>query len=143
MIAVAVVGILATIAVPSYTSHLVKVRRSDAQGVILETANFMERFYTENLSYLCTRAYAPTCGSIGATPALPDSLTRAPREGTQAYNIGLQTVAASTYTLRATPISGSPQASDGLLEYDHTGARRWDKNADGDFSDTGETAWSR
>ncbi|MGY6216238.1 type IV pilin protein [Methylolobus aquaticus] len=139
MITVAIVGILAMIAVPSYTSHLANVRRAEAQGSLMELANFMERFYTENMSYLCVREYAPTCTAVGSPPTLP--FTQAPKEGApKVYNLALQ-AAASTYTLQATPIAGGPQAENGAMELDHTGARRWDKNNDGAFS--GETSWSR
>ncbi|QGU32844.1 type IV pilin protein [Thermochromatium tepidum] len=51
MIAVAIVGILAAIAYPSYQAHVIKSRRATAQGCLLELAQFMERYYTTNMSY--------------------------------------------------------------------------------------------
>lgn len=141
MIAVAIVGILAMIAVPSYTSHLANVRRAEAQGSLMELANFMERYFTVNNCYKDKGANS-LCDNSDDDPTLP--FTQAPKDGTpKAYNLALQVNSGSTYTLRATPIAGGVQADNGILELDHTGARRWDKTNDGDFSDSGENSWSR
>ena len=141
MMAVAVVGILATMAVPSYTSYLTSVRRAETQGSIMELANFMERYYTVNNCYK-DKGANNVCDTSDSDPTLP--FTQTPKDGTpKAYNLALQANTGSTFTLRATPITGSPQANDGLLELDHTGARRWDKNHDLDFTDSGENTWSR
>ncbi len=99
MIAMAIVAILVGVAYPSYMDSVRKGRRADAQAVMLEAAQFMERFATENLRYEQTRA--------GVAVALPAQLSKAPRDGsTQHYTISLQAVTPSTYTLRAVP-SGS------------------------------------
>ena len=52
MITVAIIAVLTAIAYPSYESHVTKTRRAAAAGCLLERAQFMERFYTTNLSYL-------------------------------------------------------------------------------------------
>jgi type IV pilus assembly protein PilE len=49
MIVVAIIGIIAAIAYPSYQDSVRKSRRADARAVLLEAAQFMERRYTENL----------------------------------------------------------------------------------------------
>ena len=56
MIVVAVIGILAAIAYPSYQESVTKTRRSAAQGCLVEMAQFMERFYTTNMRYDQTAA---------------------------------------------------------------------------------------
>jgi type IV pilus assembly protein PilE len=51
MIAVAVVGILAGFAVPSYRERIAASRRSDAKAALLAIAQLMERTYTERGTY--------------------------------------------------------------------------------------------
>jgi len=52
MIALAIVGILAAIAYPSYQDSVMKSLRTDATGALLGLANAMERHFTETNSYL-------------------------------------------------------------------------------------------
>ena len=51
MITVAIVAILASVALPSYQSYIAKSRRQTAQACLLERAQFMERFFTTNMTY--------------------------------------------------------------------------------------------
>ena len=57
MVVVAIIGIIAAIAYPAYNDFLVKSRRSAAATCLQQNAQFMERYYTTNLSY--TGAPAP------------------------------------------------------------------------------------
>ena len=52
MVVVAIVAILATIAVASYEYAVTKSRRSAAANCLQERAQFMERYYTTNLTYV-------------------------------------------------------------------------------------------
>lgn len=51
MIVMAIVGILAAVAYPSYNAHIVRTHRGAAQACLLEYAQLAERTYTTNLSY--------------------------------------------------------------------------------------------
>jgi type IV pilus assembly protein PilE len=51
MIAVAIVGILAAIAYPSYMNHLRKTRRNMAAACLQENAQHLQRWYTTRLTY--------------------------------------------------------------------------------------------
>lgn len=51
MITVAIVGILAAIAYPSYIDQVRSSRRADARSLLLQAANRQERFYTTQYSY--------------------------------------------------------------------------------------------
>jgi len=51
MIVVVVVAILAAIAYPSYTKQIQKSRRHKAESCLMEYAQFMERYYTTNMTY--------------------------------------------------------------------------------------------
>lgn len=129
MIVVAIVGILAAIAYPAYQDQVRKTRRADAQGALVELAQFMERIYTQN------NTYKPG----GANPALP--FAESPKDGTtKYYDLAFQANAGTSYTLRATPKNG--QAGDGYLELDHTGAKRWDRDNSGGTS-ASEASWNK
>lgn len=60
MVVVAIVGILAAVAYPSYQQHLIKTRRAVAATCLMEAAHFMERHYATQLSY--TGAALPALG---------------------------------------------------------------------------------
>ncbi|WP_018649170.1 MULTISPECIES: type IV pilin protein [unclassified Thioalkalivibrio] len=51
MVVVAVVGILAAIAYPSYQNHVTNTWRGNAAGCLTEAAQSMERRYTREMSY--------------------------------------------------------------------------------------------
>ena len=51
MIVVAIIGILASIALPSYTQYVVQARRTEAQAVLMELAQRQERRRVNNPQY--------------------------------------------------------------------------------------------
>ncbi len=51
MITVAIVGIIAAVAYPSYQRYVVRTHRNAAAACLSQYAQFMERFYTTNLTY--------------------------------------------------------------------------------------------
>jgi len=125
MVVVAIIGILAAIAIPSYQNSVRKSRRSDAQGALMNLANFMERLATE------TGCYNPgpdrLCGNgDDAAPVIPVGLARSPATGpTIYYNLTITAVNANTFSLRATPVVGTSQAVDtcGTMNLTQTGLR--------------------
>lgn len=124
LIAVVIVGILSAIAYPAYQNSVKQSRRADAQGVLMQLNNAMERVFTQNNTYM-PGGVAPTLGTGAATPPhiFPN---QAPLDGTtKYYTLSISAITANTFTLRATPIAGTGQAGDGNLELDHTGAKRW------------------
>lgn len=127
MIVVALMGILAAIAYPSYQDSVRKTRRADAKAVLAELAQFMERTYTENNSFK----------PGGNNPALPH--LESPIDGSQKhYDLSISASTSTSFTLQATP--KGPQAGDGVLTLSSTGAKWWDANNSGSV-DTGENSW--
>lgn len=51
MITVAIVGILAAIAYPSYTSFITRSNRSEGQGELLRFANLQEQYFVDYRTY--------------------------------------------------------------------------------------------
>jgi len=127
MIVVAIVGILAAIAYPSYQSSVEKSRRSDAQAALTAFSAAMERYYTDNgNSYL---GAAASNADTGAPAIFP---TEAPLEGsTKFYNLTIESAARTTYELRATPKGA--QAGDGVLRLFSNGVREWNKDGAGSW----------
>lgn len=124
MIVVAVVAILAAIAYPSYQDSIRKSKRADARAGLMDAAQYMERFYSQNDRY-------DQANNASATPtALPAALTVVPKgaaSGKQDYTIQFQTgtLKARSYTLEAVPQAGSIMASDkcGTLRINNVGQR--------------------
>ncbi|MBF0186557.1 MAG: prepilin-type N-terminal cleavage/methylation domain-containing protein [Magnetococcales bacterium] len=136
LIALALIGILTAIALPSYRSHVTDARRNDAQGALVQFAAAMERYYTVNDSYL-------GAADGGADTGAPDATVfanEAPLDGSNKYyDLTIDAATASSFTLRATP--KGDQDGNGFVEMDHTGVRRWDVNDNGDATEAGEDSW--
>lgn len=52
MVVIAIIGILAAIALPAYQQHVVKTRRATAAACLIEMSQFMERAYSDDLTYV-------------------------------------------------------------------------------------------
>lgn len=127
MIVVAVVGILAAIAYPSYQEYVKESRRSNARVDLLELAQFMERYYTSNGRYTASNASAPN---------LP--YNESPKDGSaKYYSLSLlgSNLSKSSYTLRAVPKGLMAGDRCGTLTLTNVGI----KGAGGDVDD----CWGR
>ncbi len=92
MVVVAIVAILATIATASYQNSVTKSRRAAAANCLQERAQFMERYYTTNMTYVGAPNPPQACDGNISPQHYVVSFTAAP--------------AANAYTLLATPQAG-------------------------------------
>ncbi len=138
LIAVAIVAILAAIAYPNYVSYTIRAHRSNAQGMLMQQAQFMERVYSETGCYNPGADYDCSDDGDAASPleALSEDI-----ENDYRYTFS-DVVGASTFTLTATPIDGLSQQDDGYLSIDHAGGRVWNENNDEAITDS-ERDWER
>lgn len=121
LIAMAIVGILASIAYPSYQEHVTKSRRRDAEGALQGFANAMERHFTETNSYLGAGGTAETPADTGAPRIYA---TQSPVEGGEAfYELTINDATATTYILSAAPTGAQDGNACGTLTLTNTGAR--------------------
>ncbi len=123
MITVVIVGIVASIAYPSYQNNILQSHRADAKGALLDLANFMERHATEMGCYTDPGGDGQCGTGDDSIPNLP--YTTAPKDGTAFYNITALPVTASAFTLTATPRSSTSQVNDpcGSLTLTNTGVK--------------------
>jgi len=135
MVAVAIVGIIAAFAYPSYLEQVRKTRRADCSGALLGLANAMERSFTVNSTYLGV-------GTVGGNTGAPTiyAATCPVDGGTPTYNLTIQAVSASTFTLQAAPIGAQVNDKCGSLTLTNTGL----KSVTGQQAGlTWENCWSR
>jgi type IV pilus assembly protein PilE len=119
MIAVAVIAILVSVAYPSYQDHLRKGRRAAAQSFMMEVANKQQQYLLD------ARQYALGAGAV-TTLGLA-----APPEVSNFYTITVDPAVATTpptYNILGTPKVGTAQATDGVLELNNFGVKKWKGN---------------
>lgn len=108
MIVVAIIAILGAIAYPSYVDHVRKTRRAAAAGCLMEASQFMERYYTTNMTYLG-----------GALPALGCM-----NEVSKYYTVGLSGAAtATTFAIQAVPTTTQNDAKCATISIDQKGTK--------------------
>ena len=129
LIVVAIIGILAAIAYPSYRQHVLETRRSECASSLMQLASALERFRTANNVYY-TSSNPAICAS-GGPPCAPASTLftdRCPADGSdpKTYDLRIDNATANAFALTAEPVSGPPMNGDpdcGDLTYDSTGRK--------------------
>lgn len=148
MVVVAVVGILAAVAYPTYTAQVQKARRADAQGALMAAAQLMERVYTERGCYNfdddCTGSSteASCSDKDSGTPGDASGSVSFTGAGTEFYWLCLADVSSNSYVLRAKPRDTTNNDGAGALELTSSGVKKWDRDeGDADGIETTEWSW--
>jgi type IV pilus assembly protein PilE len=135
MITVAVVGILAAIALPSYTSYVARARRADARTQLVQVAQFMQRFYAANDSYVQDRS------ANAVLTQVPPGLQVSPSDGTKMYDLTIPTATAAAFEIRMVPTGAMANDTCGAFTLTSTGIRGvWVGGAAGS-STVRDTCW--
>jgi type IV pilus assembly protein PilE len=114
MIVVAIIGILAAIAIPSYREYVLRSKRAEAKAELLKAEGWMERYYTDN------NRFSDAAGSA-ANAVFTSKFTVVPSTGAANYSVTLA-VTDSAYTVTLSPTG--PMANDACGSYrkNNTGA---------------------
>src|SRR5262245_7698829 len=109
LVVLAIISILIVIGYPTYTQHVLKAQRSEAQIALLDLASAMERYYSLNNTYM------------GANLS---NLEVNQYTSSNDYHLEINNLSDNSYLLKAIPING--QVKDeacGELSVDQTGNR--------------------
>lgn len=122
LIVVAIMGILAAISYPSYVQSVAKGKRAEARGALLEVAQYMQRFYSQNDRYDQSNAATPVATVI------PSALAVVPKgsaAGAQNYNISFVagSLTATGFQLQAVPVNSMANDMCGTLLINQVGQK--------------------
>lgn len=120
LVVLAVVGIITLWAYPSYAERVRETHRIEAQGGLVEAAQWLERHYT-----LHGRYPQPAQGAQGAQGELPASLRAVPRRpgASPRYHLVFLELTAHAYLLAAEPVGTMRFDACGAFTLDHRGVR--------------------
>ena len=115
MIAVAVLGIVAAVALPSYQDSVRRTNRAEAKSVLLEMSQLLERNYTT------VNRYDQKSDGTGFTLAT----TQSPKTGTAKYTIQFAagSLTQNAYTLQAVPTGSMTGDACSTLTLTNTGLK--------------------
>jgi type IV pilus assembly protein PilE len=99
VIVIAIVGVLAAVALPSYNAYILKSHRADAYSSLLSLQMAQERYRMSNTTY-------GTLAQVWGGTTTTDN---------NRYTLAISNVAGATYTLTATAVSAqSSDSQDGV-----------------------------
>jgi len=104
LIVAAIIGILAAVAIPSYSNYVLRAKRADGQAALIALASSMERRSTEISTYCDSGTdVVKDCGSgTGDSGAPIYFATSAPLDGgTANYNLLISAVSRASFTIVA------------------------------------------
>ena len=117
LIVVVIVGILAAISIPSYRGYAIDTSRKAAAGDLQELSLFLERAFSAQ------GRYDDVANAGNLVTAFP--FTTSPQgDANPKYNISLQALNATSYTLRGVPTGGQSEDTQcGELRIDEAGTQ--------------------
>lgn len=109
MIVVVIIGILAAVVFPGYRQYVVQSNRTSATACLTEISQFMERTYTQNMTYAVDDIAIPAVGCVN--------------DLSERYSFELSNVNRRTYTISAVPTSLQNDSECGSLTLNQAGQK--------------------
>jgi type IV pilus assembly protein PilE len=119
MVAVAIVGILAAVALPGYQEYIRKARRADAQTFMMEVAARQQHFLVDRRAYAISIPDPPASNGLGLT--VPANI-----DGYYGFTFNPatdNTAKPPTYTIQATPKGNQVNEKCGTLTINQAGTK--------------------
>jgi type IV pilus assembly protein PilE len=125
-----IIGILAAIAIPSYSGYMVRARRSDAKVVLEQVRAAQEMWRAERGCYAQDGVNCAGAALAGTAEVKLQNTMGVPTPPVGDYNWNFTVKNATTFTAQAVP-NTARQAGDGTLTIDQNGnklpADKWAK----------------
>jgi type IV pilus assembly protein PilE len=143
MITVVIIGILASVAYPSYQKWTASARRTDAQIALTRVAAAQEKFNSQCGYYAADLTGASRdCGANYAAGKL--AFGTASPDGHYVLSLVAANSSSTAFEVMADPNAAGAsgrQKNDGRLWINAIGEKFYDLNKDGDHGDAGESKW--
>lgn len=97
LITLAITGLIAMIAFPSYVNHITKSRRAAAEALLTELSQRMERYFSTNNTYV-----GATIDNVGATASVVNDY----------YVLQISATGATSFTIQAVPQGNQEERDD-------------------------------
>jgi len=109
LVVVAIIAILTAVAIPGYQRYVIQANRTSATACLTEMAQFMERTYTQNMTYAPEGIAVPAIGCVN--------------ELAQRYTFSLANLGRRTFTVSATPTATQNDTECGVLTLNQAGQK--------------------
>ncbi len=107
VITMAVIAIIGAVAIPSYSSYVLRSNRSEGKALLMDAAARQERFFAQN------NTYASSVDDLGLNTQSSNKL----------YTLSIPNASTTAYTLQATPQGAQAKDKCGSLKVTSAGVR--------------------
>ena len=116
MIAIAIIGVLVRLAIPTYQNYIVRTNRTEATQFLIDLANRQQQYLMD------ARKYASTLAELNVTAPTEYSKYYVATDASIFTTVN-NSATPPTFTLSAVPKTGIPQAKDGTITITSTGVK--------------------
>jgi len=105
MIVVAIIGILSSIAYPSYQSYVQRTKEAEARTALVSFASAMSQYYLEDMTYLGAAGTQTSSKNTGEPWVFSSKVPI--DSGTKTYDLTINAATKNSFTLKATPVNSN------------------------------------